>query len=281
MFSINLHHVFGFTDRNLFALAVAVYAICTVYSIFLWRKGFRQDNRVIYLLLLAGMGLHTIAMAQRGFSFSRCPVTNLYEATIFTTWGIVTTYLVLGLLRRLRFLGAFASPLLFAVGVFALMPKLDTHGPQPQFTHGLSSLHASLIMLAYGAFGLASIAAVMYLTQERDLKQRRLRAVLAFLPPIQRLEVVTNRLLAAGLVLLSIGLAIGAVWLKKEKGVYFKADPKILWSLVVWTAYTGLLLSRWRFAQGGRRFAWGAIGTFCFVMLTFWGFNLLSDIHNP
>ena len=42
-----------------------------------------------------------------------------------------------------------------------------------------------------------------------------------------------------------------------------------------------LLVLHWRFAQRGRRFAWGAIGSFAFVMLTFWGIYMLSGIHNP
>jgi len=37
---------------------------------------------------------------------------------------------------------------------------------------------------------------------------------------------------------------------------------------------------RWKFSQGGRRFALGAIGSFVFVLLTFWGVNLLSPLHN-
>lgn len=273
--------MFGLTDRTFFLFAVLLYGISALYSIFLWRRGFREDNRVTYLLLLAGAGLHTLAMTKRGLSFARCPVTNLYEATTFVAWAIVVAYLCVGLYHRLRFLGAFASPILFGLGIFALMPKLDEHGPTPQFTHGLPSLHASLILLAYGAFGLASVAALMYLTQEHDLKFRKVRAAFSLLPPIQRLEVVTSRLLLAGFALLSAGLAVGAMWLKAEKGVYIKADAKILWSVFVWVMYLALLLMRWRSSQGGRRFAWGAIGGFCFVMLTFWGFNLLSDIHHP
>jgi hypothetical protein len=40
------------------------------------------------------------------------------------------------------------------------------------------------------------------------------------------------------------------------------------------------MVMRWRFAQGGRRFAWGVIGGFAFVMLTFLGANLASSIHH-
>ncbi len=262
-------------------LAVVIYGISAVYSIFLWRKGFRQDNRVIYLLLFAGLGFHTVAMAKRGFTFSRCPVNNLYEATTFFAWTMTAAYMVIGLFRRFRFLGAFAAPLLFSLGVFALMRGLDEHGPQPQFTRGLSSLHASLILLAYGAFGLGSLAALMYLMQEHDLRFHKLRAMFALLPPIQRLEAVTGRMLVTGLSLLTVGLLFGAVWLKREKGVYFLPDFKIAWSALVWVFYLALLVLRWRFAQVGRRFAWGAVGGFCFVVLTFWGANQLSPIHNP
>src|SRR5207247_2998803 len=101
------------------------------------------------------------------------------------------------------------------------------------------------------------------------------------MPPIQRLELVTSRLLLAGFVLLTAGLLIGVMSLKETQGVYFKGDTKILWSAVVWLGCLALLISRWRFAQRGRRLAWGAVGMFAFVLLTFWGSNLLSDIHNP
>jgi ABC-type transport system involved in cytochrome c biogenesis permease subunit len=270
-----------FTDRHYFLIAVAIYGISAIYSVFVWRKGFRQDNRINYLLLATALAFHTVAMFLRGFSIRLCPVNNLYEATTFLAWTIVAAYLIMGAWSRLRFLGAFASPILFAIGVFALMPSLDTHGPKPQFEHGLGSLHASLIMLAYGAFGLAAIAALMFLTQEHNLKFNRLRAILSLLPPIQRLEVVMSRLMLAGFILLTVGLVAGALNLKQTKGVYYQPDAKIHWALAVWLLYLGLLVMRWRYAQGGRRFALGTLGSFAFVLLTFWGFNLLSSIHNP
>jgi len=271
-----------FTDRNLFLLAVVIYGLSVIYSVFLWRKGFRQDNRVNYFLLLIGFGLHTAAMTKRGFSLQHCPVNNLYEATTFIAWTIVTAYLALGLFNRVRFLGAFASPILFAIGVFALMPALDPpHGGKPEFSGGPASLHAALILLAYGAFGLSAIAAFMYLTQEHDLKFHKLRAILSRLPPIEKLESTASRLLLAGFVLLTLGLAVGAVSLEKRGGGNYFTDAKVIWSLFVWLLYLALLVMRWKFSQVGRRFAWGTIAAFVFVLLTFWGTNLLSGIHHP
>ncbi len=258
-----------------------LYGVSTVYSIFLLRRGFRQDTRVNYLLLAAGFALHTLAMFKRGFSLQRCPVNNLYEAITFVEWTILAAYMVFGAWSRLRFFGAFASPILFALGVFALMPALDQHhGPKPDFSGGMLQLHITLILLSYGAFGLSTVAALMYLSQEHDLKFHKMRAVLSLMPPIQRLEVVIWRALFGGFILLTVGIFVGAAFLEPPKNMGFWEDPKVIWSLFVWTLYLVLLVSRWRFAQRGRRFAWGAIGGFTFVMLTFWGVKLLSAMHN-
>ena len=268
-----------FTDRHFFLLAVVFYGFSTLYSVFLWRKGFRADNRVIFFLLLAAFAFHTTAMARRGFSLQHCPVNNIYEATLFIAWTIVAAYLVVSAWARLRFLGAFASPVLLVMGIFALMPDLDPpHGPTPDFTNGWSSLHAALIFLSFGAFGLGSVASLMYLTQEHDLKFHKLRAILSLLPPIQRLEKVAGGLVTAGFVLLTAGLSLYPMLMQQKHGVYFKSDPIIIWSVSIWLLYLALLIMRWR-GQGGRRFAWGALASFAFILLTFWGFILLSPSH--
>jgi ABC-type transport system involved in cytochrome c biogenesis permease subunit len=269
-------------DKLCFVIAVILYGVSAVYSIFLFRKGFRQDDRINYCLLLGGFGFHTAAMFLRGFSLNRCPIHNLYEATAFVGWTMVTAYLCLGLWSRLRFLGAFASPVLFAIGVFALMPGLDVtpSGGAPVFSGGWLSLHVALFVLAYAAFGLSCIAGLMYLTQEHDLKFHKFRAVFSLMPPIQRLELVVSRLLVGGFVLLTGAIIVSAIW-TRQMNVQFTADPKIVWALFVWALYLALIVMRWKFAQGGRRFAWGAVVSFVFVLLTFWGSSLLSPIHNP
>jgi ABC-type transport system involved in cytochrome c biogenesis permease subunit len=271
--------VIGLTDRQYFMLAVLGYGLAAIYSVFLWRKGFQRDDRICYSVLACSFVAHTTAMVTRGFSLSRCPVNNLFEAMMFVMWTIVASYLVLGLMPRLRFIGAFASPALLAMGVFALMPGLDS-APDLRVPK-LASIHAALILLAYGAFGLSSVAAVMYLTEERGLKTHRSWTILSVLPPIQRLELIASRLLLIGFVLLTVGLSMAPFLMKDRFGVFFQEDAKILWSGFVWLLYAGLLAMRWYFSQGGRRFAWGAVGSFSFVLLTFWGVNLLSKAHQP
>lgn len=267
------------TDKSFFVLAVVFYGVSMIYSFFLWRKGFREDNRINYGLLLAGFVLHTTAMFKRGLSLQHCPIGNLYEALVFVGWAMVGAYLVIGLWSRLRFLGAFASPLVFGIGIFALITLHGSEGEKPGYHNGLANLHAALILLSYGAFGLSSIAGVMYVTQEHDLKMHKLRAIFSLMPPIERLEKVMSWLLWGGFALLTIGLTFSPILMKEKFGVYFRPDPKLIWSILVWAVYLTLLVLHTRCAQTGRRFAFGTIGTFAFVLLTFWGVNLLSPAH--
>src|ERR1700683_5229659 len=156
--SVNIDVVSWWTDRHFFLLAVMAYGVSTVYSLFLWRKGFRKHDHINYGVLLAGGILQTKAMFMRGLSLKECPVHNLYEAMTFVDWTIVAAFLVLALWPRVLYLGAFAAPVIFALGVFALMPGLDpSHTGQPPFAASqLVSLHAALTLLSYGAFGLSS-----------------------------------------------------------------------------------------------------------------------------
>lgn len=274
-------NVLAMSDRWLFTCAVVVYGICSGYSLLLWRRGFREDNQWLYLLLGGGAMFHTIAMFQRGFRVDRCPIHNLFEATVFISWTVVVAYLLLGILPRLRFVGAFASPLLLATGVFALFPMLDERGPTPHFEHAWETLHAALILLAYGAFGMSAVAALMYLSHEHDLRFDKSRALLARLPSIHRLERVVSGLLVGGFSLLTSGLLVGSWWLKVNRGYWMNDDSKVIWSFFVWAVYLVLLILRGANGARGRRYAWGVIGTFAFVFLTFWGTNIPSAIHHP
>ena len=271
-----------FTDRHFFLLAVVVYGISTIYSVFLWRKGFRRDDRINYSLLVVAAGFHTAAMFMRGIHLDRCPVNNLYEAIVFLLWTIAAVYLVVGLFPRLRFLGAFAAPVLFCIGVFALMPALDPKVVTPVFRTDWVNIHAALILLAYGAFGLSAIAGVMFLMQEHDLKFHKARAVFSMLPPIQRLERVMSGLIIAGVILLTAGLAFVPLLIKEKEHEWtaFKGDPILYYSVFIWLVYWALFVARWKFGQGGRRFAYGVVASFVFLLLTFWGFMLLSPLHN-
>ena len=273
--------MFNTPDKILYAIAVVIYGATSTYAFFLWRRGFSKDERISYWMLTVGALFHTAAMIQRGISFGKCPVNNLYEATVFMTWAIVAVCVCIGTIRKLRFLVALASPILFGLGVFAMFPNLDKFHDRPEFTQGWLSLHVAMILLAYGAFALAAMSSAMYLSQQHDLKFNKIRALQAVIPPIMRLEKASVRLMWSGVLLMFVGLVIGFGVVRKIPEFKGGGDAKVYWAVMVWIAYVSLLIGRWKFKWYGKRLAWISVVFFVFVMLTFWGTNLMSKIHNP
>lgn len=273
----------GVGPRTLYALGIAAYGLATVHGTFLWRRGLPRGEWVSYGLIAAGFAPHTAALVGRGFSLNQCPVTNLFEAVMFVTWVMVGAYLLGGRWDRLRFSGLLLAPVVTAAGIFALQPPLDRSGPGFEVEHAALSLHVTLVLLAYAAFGMASLAGGLYLI--RDSAEIGASGGpgrwTTPLPSGERLERVLGRSLSAGLILLTAGLVMSFGLMRERYGVLARPDPKIAWSIFVWLVYLGLVVVQLQFRPSGRRVAWGAVVGFAFVVLTFWGTNLLSPIHHP
>ena len=109
-------------------------------------------------------------------------------------------------------------------------------------------------MLAYGAFGLGAVAAGMFLTQQHDLKFHKLRAVLSLMPPIQRLETITRRLVFAGLIFSPSGWMPGGRLPRPGVTRPTGTDPKVVWSIFMWLVYLALLDVAPDFGQWSRLF---------------------------
>ena len=93
--------------------------------------------------------------------------------------------------------------------------------------------------------------------------------VLSLLPPIQRLENVAVRLVFAGFILLTVGLAAGRHLPRPADAAYW-SDPKVVWSICLWVVYLALLVLRRMRVPSSRGLAISFIAAFVFLLLTFW-----------
>ena len=92
-------------------------------------------------------------------------------------------------------MGAFTAPLVFALQTFALAAPIDVPHRSHLPANPWLEFHASISMIAYGAFALACVAGVMYLVQERQLKTHQIHSIFFRLPPLTNLFAAITRLL--------------------------------------------------------------------------------------
>ncbi len=78
-------------------------------------------------------------------------------------------------------LGAFTAPVVFLINFFALIAPIDVPSSMPKLGWQLE-LHATLALLGLGVLGIAALAGLTYLIQERQLKRRSLTSWFYSLP---------------------------------------------------------------------------------------------------
>jgi len=225
-------------DRLLLILSTLCFLIGFAITLASLKTGHYRPRRFNLAMMAAGFTFQTAFLVLRGKAILHCPLTNLFEVLVFLSWSVALFYFLIGPAYRLSLLGMFTEPLLFLLQTVALLAPIDLPHP-PFFPHSpWMELHAALSLIAYGAFAMAGVAGVMYLTQERQLKNHRLGTFFFQMPPITTLATANLRLLWTGLFLLSAGLvSAAAIRMPVTHGI-------LIWSEVMWISYLLLALGR-------------------------------------
>lgn len=182
-------------------------------------------------------------------------------------------------------LGIFALPATFLlVFVPALGPDRFHFASQGVRTSWLVA-HVAALLAAYAALGFSLLASVLYLVQERRLKQvmrageRRGWRGLDWMAPLDTLERIAHSTLEFGFPCMTVGLVIGAVLVQETPlGAAYFLDPKVIASFISWGVYVLLLLVRRSAGLRGRKAAWLS-GAVVIVMLCVWASNYVSHVH--
>ncbi len=131
------------------------------------------------------------------------------------------------------------------------------------------SIHIFLMSVSFVVFFLSFLGGVLFLIQESQLKNHRLRPFLAKLPPLETLDQIYYKALAIGFLFLSLGILTGALLSKIVEGAFFSKDPRQLASLIIWGLYALFLNMRIQSGWRGRRGILLSLLGFLGVILTF------------
>jgi ABC-type uncharacterized transport system permease subunit len=174
-------------------------------------------------------------------------------------WLVVTIYLIWGCRPRYRLLGLAVMPP--AVVLLVLAWAGGGTGIERGGDGGWAvALHAALMLAGFAGFALAASMAALYVWEERRLKRRDSRLLRLRPPPLELLDRLAVRTAAAGLALLSAGVALGLVSLESG-GV----DAAMLVTAAIWVFYLALLLLRRGAGLHGHRAALLLLAGFALV----------------
>lgn len=195
-----------------------------------------------------GWVAQTALLAAQAVSADGFPWGTWAGALNLFVWLVVGAYLIWGCTPRYRLLGLTVMPV--AALLLALAWLGGGTGVADADRPGvLLALHAGLMLAGFAGFTLAAGMAALYLWQERRLK-RHDRAVLRVrVPPLEALDRLAARTVLWALVVLTIGIGVGAA--SFERGDF---DAAMGVTALAWLVYAGLLVLR-RGGLWGRRAA--------------------------
>ena len=265
-------------ENTLFTIVMILYFIAMIlYFAFI---AARKEGlaKAAVALQCAGFALHTAALVCRGIGAGRLPLTNQYEFATSFAWGLCLVSLAFIFRYRFTVLGAFAAPVIFLIIGYAAMQSREVRELMPALRSNWLGFHVSTAIIAYGAFGVSFVLAIIFLLRDR---MRASGFLDHHIPGREALDAIGYRSVSLGLLFLTFTIVTGAIWAERAWGSYWSWDPKETWSLVTWIVYAVYLHLRIRRGWEGRAAAIFAVVGFVCVIFTYIGVNtFLPGIHS-
>ncbi len=231
-----------------------------------------------FLLLLVGVVL-------RGVWAGRVPWGNMYEFSITGALGVLGVFLFLSIRRDLRWLGLFVViPTLLWLGLAVTVLYTEAAQLVPALKSYWLVIHVAAAIICFGAFTFSAATAGLALARgraERGQGTVDIQGWLARMPSSERLESLTNRVVAFSFPLWTFAVVAGAIWAENAWGRYWGWDPKETWAFITWVVFAAYLHARSTAGWRGSRASWIAILGWVSFLINYFGVNIfVNSLHS-
>ena len=300
-------------EQEIILVAISAYLIGTLALLNYLLSRSELAKRIGIPCAVLGCAAQFYELVYRGTTTHIWPLTNLYGSlTLFAAMSVVI-FIGFALRYDLWFMGGFVLALAAGFSAYSLTWDVGYLPAVPALQSYWIKIHVPLVISAYASFLVAFVSSLLYLIKyygEQALAAETVqptpaatpRAIivgdapnleraaaagntlalwLATLPTLPKLDIITYRIVAVGLPLLSLGIITGAWWAKEAWGAYWQWDAKETAALVSWVIYLLYLHLHTRNAWRGLRCAWISVFGFLSIVFCYLGVNILiSGLHS-
>ncbi len=240
--------------------AVLFYVVATVANA--WGIMFDRERpqRIAYLLVLAGLVIHSVAIGYWWRLVGHGPYMAQSEVLASDAWIVLVLYLAFSrIYPRIRPVSIVAFPAAFLLQALGLFYNPGIRTLPPTFRSIWLVIHIGLYKVSLATLLIACAFSIFYL-----MKERRRTPWLERLPELTVIDAYAYRFAGFGMIFWTIGMLAGSIWAHQSWGRFWGWDPVETWSFLTWLIFGVYLHLRRFFAWNGRRAAWFFIG--CFVV---------------
>lgn len=202
-----------------------------------------------------GAVLHFVALTELTRHYTVIPLTNFHEILSATAFLNALVFLIVYWRYQFKGLALFQFPLVFFLTLVAATELPVGSWANRSVRDILLTTHILLILLGYAAMLLTAVASVIYLIQERNLKQKMRSTFFDRLPSLTALDEMVSRSMGWAFVFITLGVSIAVVWAFIELGTRWLASGQVIISLITWVFYLVMIVLRTNAGWRGRKAA--------------------------
>ena len=257
------------------AVLYAAASVCALPAVLLDRARLRS---VSVGLALLGLLLQAVALGHSVAIHHHFVPTNAHDVQATLGFLCAGAFLGIAVLYRTASFGIFALPVAFLLLLPSALGTDHYTFPSPIVRGGWIAVHVAALLTADTALVFSLLASLLYLLQERRLKDKNAPGFFRWLPPLEVMDRITQSALVTGFCCMTLGLFAGSLIAQESVGATYFRDPKVVLSFAMWAAYVLILLFRQSKGLRGRRAVYVSSLAFL-VVVTVWAANLLSSVH--
>jgi len=304
-------------DQELILAAISAYVVAMIALFNFMLARTEVSKRIGIPFAILGCAVQFFELVYRFETSHIWPLTNLYGSLSLFAAMSVAIFVGFAFKYDLWFMGGFVLALASGFLAYGLTWNEGYLPAVPALQSYWIKIHVPLVVSAYASFLVAAVSSILYLIKyfgERSLSKATatygaepnatapprsiivgdspnleraaaggsmLALWLATLPTLPKLDIITYRIIALGLPLLTLGIITGAWWAKEAWGAYWQWDPKETAALVSWIVYALYMHLHTRTWFRGLPSALISVFGFLTIIFCYLGVNIwISGLHS-
>ncbi len=237
--------------------------------------------KFVYAINILAFIAHTAGLCLRAYLADHAPWSNAYESMIYIAWALGLSGIFFS--RKSPIALSLTSIL---AGLTLWVAHLGEMDPQitnlvPVLNSYWLSIHVSVITASYGFLGLCTLLGIFVLVLLCFMKKggKHNENIARNITEATR---INEMAMILGLVLLTIGNFLGAIWANESWGRYWSWDSKETWALISILIYAAILHIRLVPSLATQfNFAVASMFAYWVIIMTYFGVNyFLVGMHS-
>lgn len=239
------------------------------FAVSLWILATRRRESVSWIprTALVGLTLHFAGLVARTFASAGLWALSLREILFLLAFAGISVYLLAHFRYRLEMMGIVILPLVLVLMALTVVVPENPGSLDERWRVSLRAVHVVPAVLGVALLFVTFATSLIYLVQERGLKEHRPFRLFTALPSLERCDKLSYVSLGWGFAFLTLVVATGILTNQYTQGgfswVMRERFSLLAWALFAVVIYDRVFAGRWR----GRLSAWLSIIGFLAIIM--------------